>query len=278
MADCDYWMRAGARHRFVKVNEFLAIERNHATTLRDSTGGAGRGLGRARDGAPPLRGVVGTEQTGAHPATPRPNEAMEPGLLGVTARTVVRSATTTPRALEQNAGVRASGHPASPTRNAPNSVVGTKVYRACDQAEPLLARSRLRRVIHVEARSPTFTINFAVLKVPGDRGLRGQPPGPDHQRLGVGRHRWRVNMTAPRRRCDETRTPSPTGSPVEIAASAMRGTRPSDTRRATGSCSWALMTSLPSRGVGARARGDCGRWGFPSRVRPRGHRWTRWRC
>ena len=25
---------------FVKVNEFLAIERNHATTLRDSTGGA----------------------------------------------------------------------------------------------------------------------------------------------------------------------------------------------------------------------------------------------
>ena len=34
VADCDYWMRAGARHTFVKVNEFLAIERDHPDTLR----------------------------------------------------------------------------------------------------------------------------------------------------------------------------------------------------------------------------------------------------
>jgi glycosyltransferase involved in cell wall biosynthesis len=38
VADCDYWMRAGARHRFVKVNEFLAIERNHGATLREVQG------------------------------------------------------------------------------------------------------------------------------------------------------------------------------------------------------------------------------------------------
>jgi glycosyltransferase involved in cell wall biosynthesis len=36
VADCDYWMRAGATHRFVKVDEFLAIERDHAGTLRES--------------------------------------------------------------------------------------------------------------------------------------------------------------------------------------------------------------------------------------------------
>jgi glycosyltransferase involved in cell wall biosynthesis len=34
VADCDYWMKAGARHRFVKVDEFLAIERDHPDTLR----------------------------------------------------------------------------------------------------------------------------------------------------------------------------------------------------------------------------------------------------
>ena len=34
VADCDYWMRMGARHRFAKVDEFLAVERNHASTLR----------------------------------------------------------------------------------------------------------------------------------------------------------------------------------------------------------------------------------------------------
>jgi len=38
VADCDYWMRAGARHRFVKLNEFLAIERNHGATLRETKG------------------------------------------------------------------------------------------------------------------------------------------------------------------------------------------------------------------------------------------------
>jgi hypothetical protein len=36
VADCDFWMRAGANHRFRKVNEFLAIERNHDGTLREA--------------------------------------------------------------------------------------------------------------------------------------------------------------------------------------------------------------------------------------------------
>ena len=36
VADCDYWMRAGASCRFAKVNEFLAIERDHAATLRET--------------------------------------------------------------------------------------------------------------------------------------------------------------------------------------------------------------------------------------------------
>jgi hypothetical protein len=35
VADCDYWMRAGASHRFAKVDEFLAVERNHGATLRE---------------------------------------------------------------------------------------------------------------------------------------------------------------------------------------------------------------------------------------------------
>jgi glycosyltransferase involved in cell wall biosynthesis len=38
VADCDFWMRAGARRRFFKVNEFLAVERNHGSTLRESVG------------------------------------------------------------------------------------------------------------------------------------------------------------------------------------------------------------------------------------------------
>jgi glycosyltransferase involved in cell wall biosynthesis len=40
VADCDYWMRTGARRRFVKIPEFLAIERDHAGTLRESAAGA----------------------------------------------------------------------------------------------------------------------------------------------------------------------------------------------------------------------------------------------
>jgi len=36
VADCDYWMRLGARRQFHKINEFLAVERNHATTLREA--------------------------------------------------------------------------------------------------------------------------------------------------------------------------------------------------------------------------------------------------
>lgn len=38
VADCDYWMRAGANHTFVKVNEFLAVERNHGSTLHETDG------------------------------------------------------------------------------------------------------------------------------------------------------------------------------------------------------------------------------------------------
>jgi glycosyltransferase involved in cell wall biosynthesis len=38
VADCDYWMRAGERHRFQKVDEFLAVERSHAGTLREQFG------------------------------------------------------------------------------------------------------------------------------------------------------------------------------------------------------------------------------------------------
>ena len=34
VADCDYWMHAGQRHHFLKVNEFLAVERDHAATAR----------------------------------------------------------------------------------------------------------------------------------------------------------------------------------------------------------------------------------------------------
>jgi glycosyltransferase involved in cell wall biosynthesis len=36
VADCDYWMRAIGTRRFVKVDEFLAIERDHRATLRDT--------------------------------------------------------------------------------------------------------------------------------------------------------------------------------------------------------------------------------------------------
>jgi hypothetical protein len=38
VADCEYWMRAGARRRFLKVSEVLAVERNHSSTLRESQG------------------------------------------------------------------------------------------------------------------------------------------------------------------------------------------------------------------------------------------------
>ena len=36
VGDCDYWMRAGGVHRFLRIWEFLAVERNHDTTLRAS--------------------------------------------------------------------------------------------------------------------------------------------------------------------------------------------------------------------------------------------------
>lgn len=38
VADCDYWMRAGSKHRFHKINEFLAVERDHPSTLREAVG------------------------------------------------------------------------------------------------------------------------------------------------------------------------------------------------------------------------------------------------
>jgi glycosyltransferase involved in cell wall biosynthesis len=37
VADCDFWMRASLGHRFHKVNEFLAIERDHGATLRSTS-------------------------------------------------------------------------------------------------------------------------------------------------------------------------------------------------------------------------------------------------
>jgi glycosyltransferase involved in cell wall biosynthesis len=40
VADCDYWMRTGAHRRFVKIPEFLAVERNHPATLRKAVGKA----------------------------------------------------------------------------------------------------------------------------------------------------------------------------------------------------------------------------------------------
>jgi glycosyltransferase involved in cell wall biosynthesis len=36
VADCDFWMRAGRDRRFVRLNEFVAVERNHIGTLRDA--------------------------------------------------------------------------------------------------------------------------------------------------------------------------------------------------------------------------------------------------
>jgi glycosyltransferase involved in cell wall biosynthesis len=35
VADCDFWMRSGEAHRFVRVPEFLAIERDHEGMLRE---------------------------------------------------------------------------------------------------------------------------------------------------------------------------------------------------------------------------------------------------
>ncbi len=39
VADCDYWMRAADRFRFHKVHEVLAVEREHAHTLRETETG-----------------------------------------------------------------------------------------------------------------------------------------------------------------------------------------------------------------------------------------------
>jgi glycosyltransferase involved in cell wall biosynthesis len=36
VADCDYWMRLADRRRFAKLNEFVAVQRNHDATLRES--------------------------------------------------------------------------------------------------------------------------------------------------------------------------------------------------------------------------------------------------
>jgi glycosyltransferase involved in cell wall biosynthesis len=38
IADCEYWMRAADRQTFVKVNEFIAIERDHTGTIRQRLG------------------------------------------------------------------------------------------------------------------------------------------------------------------------------------------------------------------------------------------------
>ena len=36
VADCDFWMRAGSAHKFVKVNDVLAIDREHGDSLRQT--------------------------------------------------------------------------------------------------------------------------------------------------------------------------------------------------------------------------------------------------
>lgn len=38
VADCEYWMRAGAHHAFTKINEFLAVERDHPGAQRFAHG------------------------------------------------------------------------------------------------------------------------------------------------------------------------------------------------------------------------------------------------
>lgn len=40
VADCDFWMRASERFRFHKVDELLAVERDHGDTLRTTGAGA----------------------------------------------------------------------------------------------------------------------------------------------------------------------------------------------------------------------------------------------
>lgn len=36
IADCEYWMRAAGRRHFVRLMEFVAVERNHEATLREA--------------------------------------------------------------------------------------------------------------------------------------------------------------------------------------------------------------------------------------------------
>lgn len=36
VADCDYWMRTGEHYRYVRLHEFVAIERNHEASLREA--------------------------------------------------------------------------------------------------------------------------------------------------------------------------------------------------------------------------------------------------
>jgi hypothetical protein len=55
VADCDFWMRADGRFRFAKINEFLAVERDHSSSLRESGAAAlaeELAIVRARNAAP----------------------------------------------------------------------------------------------------------------------------------------------------------------------------------------------------------------------------------
>lgn len=49
VADCDYWMRLADRRSFRKVNEFLAVQREHAGTLRAADAGVALELARVRE-------------------------------------------------------------------------------------------------------------------------------------------------------------------------------------------------------------------------------------
>jgi glycosyltransferase involved in cell wall biosynthesis len=67
VADCDYWMKMGAHHRFVKVNEFLAVERNHLDTLRRLQPGAVEAeLASVRARYVRSRGLIHTAASGWH--------------------------------------------------------------------------------------------------------------------------------------------------------------------------------------------------------------------
>ena len=77
VADCDYWMRAGSRCRFAKINEFLAIERDHESSLRESARlGLSRELERVRSRYVVLSGPRHHRQRRLHDLSTRINRRL----------------------------------------------------------------------------------------------------------------------------------------------------------------------------------------------------------